>query len=155
MLENTEVLARIIGLCRDEKTGTLFLSTRQNKACNIVFEAGRIVAMSYGPVKGAAVAEILNDLIIERGRFDETIHLPLGPRAGIGPNTDIFGKLGFRRGDSPVDDAESRPASSRPISAERFYRGYRIAGGDERAPENAKPAARKPRRIYRGQVVKD
>ncbi|MCA1778260.1 MAG: hypothetical protein LC637_02405 [Xanthomonadaceae bacterium] len=154
MLENTEVLAQIIGLCRDEKTGTLFLSTRQNKACNIVFEAGRIIAMSYGPVKGAAVAEILNDLIIERGRFEENINLPLGSRAGIGPDTDIFGKLGFRRGD-PADRKDSPPAASKPAGGERVYRGSEVGDSDPQALDNAARAVHKPKRIYRGQVVKD
>lgn len=46
MLETTELLGQIGRLCAEQKSGTLFLTTNNNKACHIVFEEGRTTAMA-------------------------------------------------------------------------------------------------------------
>ncbi len=37
MLDTTELLGQIVRLCAEQKSGTLFLTTPNNKACHIIF----------------------------------------------------------------------------------------------------------------------
>ncbi|EMR12335.1 hypothetical protein MPL1_10903 [Methylophaga lonarensis MPL] len=156
MIDNTEILRQILTLCSEQQSGTLFLVTRDNKACHIVFDQGRITGMSFGAVKGAAVAELLGRLVIERCVFNSGTQLPLTQRALVEPETDIFSSFGLRR----------RPGQHVPEKqTERIYRGHKVTqehsgpvspGAETAQPpaENIKPKTR-AKRIYRGHVIED
>lgn len=156
MLDTTELLGQIVRLCAEQKTGTLFLTTRENKACHIVFEEGRIVAMAYGTVRGADVADILPRLVIQASQFNSAITMPLSSRAKLEDDSNIFDKLGLRR-------SSKQPEIVHHQHSQRVYRGHVIQDEDapvaapepvkEAEPEPEKP--RKSKRIYRGQVIED
>lgn len=162
MLETTEILNRLLTLCNEQKSGTLFLTTADNKACHIIFENGRIEAMAFGSVKGIAVANLLPRLLIERTSFNSTLRMPLSERANIEDQADIFAALGLRR--QQVTETE---VNQTPIKPQRMYRGHLIVE-EARAintPKSAKPVVEsstdtppkksKSKRIYRGQVIED
>jgi hypothetical protein len=154
MLETTELLGQIVRLCAEQKTGTLFLTTTENKACHIVFDQGRMVAMAYGSIRGVAVADILPRLPIQASQFNSALTMPLSTRAVLEDDSTVFDKLGLRR-------TESQPVMTH---SQRMYRGHAVT--DNATMSESKPAPapvpdstaetpRKSKRIYRGQVIED
>lgn len=151
MLETTELLGQIVRLCAEQKTGTLFLTTRENKACHIVFDSGRIVAMAYGTTRGAAVADILPRLLIQASQFNSAVTMPLSSRATLDDHSNVFDKLGLRR--------SGRVAETHSHST-RMYRGHALPDTTPPPvtaanPETPADKPRKSKRIYRGQVIED
>lgn len=151
MLETTELLGQIVRLCAEQKSGTLFLTTTENKACHIVFENGRIIAMAYGTVRGVAVADILPRLPVQASQFNSALRMPLSSKALLNDDSSVFDKLGVRRGDM-------QPVA--PTSSQRMYRGHPVSvttktpvTADSNEPKADTP--RKAKRIYRGQVIED
>jgi len=163
MLENTELLGQILDVCHQKKSGTLFLTSTENKVCHIVFEEGRIVAMDYGQLRGEAVAEQLVKLKILRQDFNSAMTAPLTSRARIDPSVDVFAKLGFRR----IGEAVETPTAT--ASTQRMYRGHAISVAEPALPSRTAPVnkpiveaepvieekRKKSKRIYRGQVIED
>ncbi len=162
MLETTEILNRLLTLCNEQKSGTLFLTTADNKACHIIFENGRIEAMAFGSVKGLAVANLLPRLLIERTSFNSTLRMPLSERANIEDQADIFAALGLRR-QAPTETKLSQTVAK----PTRMYRGHLIVEQEPKdlSPKPAKSVVEpsqkipskksKKKRIYRGQVIED
>lgn len=162
MLETTEILKLLLTLCNEQKSGTLFLTTNDNKACHIIFEQGRIEAMAFGSVKGLAVANLLPRLLIERTSFNSTLRMPLSERASIEDQADIFAALGLRR-QQVAETQKSDTATKTP----RMYRGHLIVDQDPikstvkqfkpvvESSADAAPKKSKSKRIYRGQVIED
>lgn len=161
MLETTEILKLLLTLCNGQKSGTLFLTTKDNKACHIIFEQGQIAAMAFGSVKGIAVAEILPRLLIERTSFNSTLRMPLSGRAKIEDQADIFAALGLRR---QLGHETAAPTES--SKTQRMYRGHVIM--DEKVFSSMNPSKKtveptdkppvskpKSKRIYRGQIIED
>lgn len=151
MLETTELLGQIVRLCAEQKTGTLFLTTTENKACHIVFDNGRIVAMAYGNIRGVAVADILPRMPIQASQFNSALTMPLSSKAALDNDHTVFDKLGLRRTASVA-----MPSSS----SQRMYRGHAVSENTSMQAEKPKQAAtldkpRKSKRIYRGQVIED
>lgn len=150
MLEITALLGQIVRLCAEQKSGTLFLTTTDNKACQIVFEQGRIIAMAYGTIRGAAVADILPRLVVQASQFNSTLTMPLSSKAKLDDDNSVFVKLGLRR---------STVQQIAPTHSQRMYRGHAVVSATESlltAKSDVKPAKpRKARRIYRGQVLED
>ncbi|MCB2427842.1 DUF4388 domain-containing protein [Methylophaga pinxianii] len=162
MLETTEILKLLLTLCNEQKSGTLFLTTKDNKACHIIFEQGQIAAMAFGSIKGIAVAKILPRLFIERTSFNSTLRMPLNQRASIEEQADVFAALGLRRQSENKAVVANTPAKTR-----RMYRGHLMiddehVSADLNSTHNSlqsvdkPPAAKsKSKRIYRGQVIED
>ncbi len=151
MLETTELLGKIVRLCAEQKSGTLFLTTTNNKVCHIVFDEGRITAMAYGSVRGAAVADLLPRLPVQSCQFNSALRMPLSSRALLDDDGSVFHKLGLRRG-------AMQPVVS--SSSQRMYRGHPVSVTDKAqiiADNNESKAVkpRKAKRIYRGQVIED
>ena len=161
MLETTEILKLLLTLCNEQKSGTFFLTTADNKACHIIFEQGQIEAMAFGSVKGIAVARLLPRLIIERTSFNSTLKMPLSGRASIEDQADIFAALGLRR------QARSENVVSASHKTPRMYRGHLVVEKEQadtrqnrlKSPSELvekQPSAKpKSKRIYRGQIIED
>ncbi|AFJ01207.1 hypothetical protein Q7C_22 [Methylophaga frappieri] len=148
MLETTELFCIILRHCAEGDSGTLFLTTTDNKACHVVFDKGRIVAMSCGTTRGADVADMLPKLTIQACQFNSALQMPLSSRANIAAEQDIFSRLGIRR--QPID-------APQPEMQQRVYRGQKFAVAIDTKPQpdsSLKPAT-KSKRIYRGQVIQD
>ena len=162
MLETTEILKLLLTLCNEQKSGTFFLTTADNKACHIIFEQGQIEAMAFGSVKGIAVAKLLPRLIIERTSFNSTLKMPLSGRASIEDQADIFAALGLRR-QARSENVVSASHSKTP----RMYRGHLVVEKEQpdttqnrlkspSEPVDKQPSAKpKSKRIYRGQILED
>jgi len=162
MLETTEILNRLLMLCNEQQSGTLFLTTADNKACHIIFEQGRIEAMAFGSVKGIAVAKLLPRLLIERTNFNSTLRMPLSERANIEDQADIFAALGFRRQLTAKTELSQSSAKS-----PRMYRGHLVVEQEQmdlptkpvksvvESEQKTPPKKSKSKRIYRGQVIED
>lgn len=162
MLETTEILKLLLTLCNEQKSGTLFLTTADNKACHIIFEQGQIEAMAFGSVKGIDVARLLPRLIIERTSFNSTLKMPLSGRASIEDQADIFAALGLRR-QARSENIVSASHSKTP----RMYRGHLVVEKEQAgsSPNSVKTSSQpvekqsslkpKSKRIYRGQIIED
>lgn len=150
MLETTELLGQIVRLCAEQKSGTLFLTTTENKACHIVFDEGRIIAMAYGSTRGAAVADLLPRLPIQASQFNSALRMPLSSKAMLNDDSSVFDKLGLRR---------NAMQATEQTSSQRMYRGHPVAAPSSGpVPSIDKPVTEKPakaKRIYRGQVIED
>ena len=150
MLETTELLGQIVRLCAEQKSGTLFLTTTENKACHIVFDEGRIIAMAYGTIRGVAVAEILPRLPIQASQFNSALRMPLSSKAMLNDDSSVFDKLGLRRNAMQASDQ---------TSSQRMYRGHPVSvPSSGPVPSIDKLVTEKPgkaKRIYRGQVIED
>ncbi|HCO01017.1 MULTISPECIES: hypothetical protein [unclassified Methylophaga] len=162
MLETTEILKLLLTLCNEQKSGTLFLTTADNKACHIIFEQGQIEAMAFGSVKGIEVARLLPRLLIERTSFNSTLKMPLSGRASIEDQADIFAALGLRR-QARSENVDSSSHSKTP----RMYRGHLVVekgqtdSTSDRVKSPSQPVDKQPsakpksKRIYRGQIIED
>ena len=162
MLETTEILKLLLTLCNEQKSGTLFLTTADNKACHIIFEQGQIAAMAFGSVKGIAVTRLLPRLIIERTSFNSTLKMPLSGPDSIEEQADIFAALGLRR-QARSENVVSSCHSKTP----RMYRGHLVVEKQQvdstpnrlKSPSEPveKQSSSKPKskRIYRGQIIED
>ncbi len=150
MLETTELLGQIVRLCAEQKSGTLFLTTTENKACHIVFDNGRIIAMAYGTIRGVAVADILPRLPVQASQFNSALRMPLSSKALLNDDSNVFDKLGLRR--NAIQAIEH-------TSSMRMYRGHPLAapshGSVSSINESVTEKPRKAKRIYRGQVIED
>lgn len=160
MLENTELLGHILDVCHQKKSGTLFLTSSENKVCHIVFDEGKIIAMDYGQLRGEEVADQLVKLKILRHDFNSAMTAPLTSRARIDASVDVFARLGFRRIGKTID-----PHNPTTASAQRVYRGHAILAAEPVISSRTAPAIKeepvreekpqKSKRIYRGQVIED
>ena len=156
MLETTEILKLLLTLCNEQKSGTLFLTTADTKACHI------IEAMAFGSVKGIEVARLLPRLLIERTSFNSTLKMPLSGRASIEDQADIFAALGLRR-QARSENVDSSSHSKTP----RMYRGHLVVekgqtdSTSDRVKSPSQPVDKQPsakpksKRIYRGQIIED
>lgn len=160
MLENTELLGHILDVCHQKKTGTLFLTSSENKVCHVVFEEGRIIAMDYGQLRGEEVADQLVKLKILRHDFNSAMTAPLTSRARINTSVDVFARLGFRRIGNAIDTPDPSTAS-----VQRMYRGHAISAAEPIISSRTAPVIKeepvpeekpkKSKRTYRGQVIED
>lgn len=151
MIDNTDVLKEIYTLSQAGVTGTLFITTTENRACHILLENGQVVALSHGSLRGEQVLKHWFNLEIERYSFKPNLRMPLAGRSFLDDDTDIFRFLN-------VSFAEQKKAVVKPVSAskKRIYRGVEIEE-TEASNESNKPRekVKKPVRIYRGQILED
>lgn len=147
MLENREVLDHIAGLCDAAETGTLFITTGDNRACHVLIEQGRITALSFGPIRGEKVFESLNQTDIARYAFKTGIKMPLPGRAYIDESVDLRAQL------TAKVSTESETTAQAGIDAKKIYRG---ASADTAELANAEqPSEKKSLRLYRGHKLTD
>ena len=66
-LENKELIAEIVSLCRKQASGTIFIATADNKQCRIVLIDGEIVCASMHRLNGVEV--IRSIAALESGVF--------------------------------------------------------------------------------------
>ncbi len=148
MIGNTEVLKSLANLCQATETGTFFITTIDNKACHIILDSGRIVALSYGRERGEEVVSALPFMKIERFSFKQSVKMPLTSRAYVDDAYNILEQLGLHLNQHD-NAAESR---------KRVYRGVAIEDKPT-IPKLKKPEAetikKKSPRMYRGQLLED
>ncbi|WP_417535904.1 hypothetical protein [Methylophaga sp.] len=151
MIHNTEVLKQLYTLSQAEQTGTFFITTIQNRACHILLEQGRVVALSHGPHRGEQVLKHWSEMEVERYSFKPNVKMPLAGRSFLDDDTNIFRFLNVSF-ESDHDDV-SHPVSA---SKKRIYRGVEIEeNGRTAASQTPSLKVKKPLRIYRGQVIDD
>lgn len=148
--------------CSELKSGTVLLSTNNNKSCQIVLKDGKITAVSMGRVKGIPAILEIKDAGLKGASFNERLQLPYTDDAIIDSHDEALKLLGFDKEDLEdstareiVDDSAilEEPSSK----SGQTYRGQIIeASGTPAANKStAKAEAKKPARMYRGQVIED
>jgi hypothetical protein len=152
MIDNTEVLKQIYTLSQTEQTGTFFITTTQNRACHILLEHGRVVALSHGPHRGEQVLTHWSEMEIERYSFKPNVKMPLAGRSFLDDDTDIFNFLDVSF-EPEAEDVVHAPVSA---SKKRIYRGIEIEEEKrDTEPQTPTSKVKKPLRIYRGRVIDD
>jgi len=79
--------------CKNEDTGTILLSTNDNKSCQISMENGDIVAASMARSKGYNVTTELLKTGIRRCSFNKNMDFPHSKDAEIDSSIIFLGRL--------------------------------------------------------------
>jgi hypothetical protein len=142
MQDNVLLLQTICQLCSARETGTIFITTTENRACHLVMEQGRVIALSYGRYRGEQVVEMLAEMPIANFSFKQGIKMPLAGRSFVDDNFNVVEVLGFAANDET-------PESEKMTESKRVYRGQVLKTVDE-APAVSDSPRKKSVRMYRG-----
>ncbi len=154
-------LARLLTL---RKTGTFFIATDGNAACQLAMEQGRITYCAFSRLHGQAAINAL--LQISAGRYsfstspfpfrttDKVAHDTVAALLGIGV------QLQAPQPDKVQADIALEDAATLPVTKTHIYRGQIVevtAGAEPGKTEEPAATAplRKKARYYRGQLIRD
>lgn len=147
MIANTEVLKHLARHCDQAETGTFFITTIDNKACHIVIEQGRIIALSYQRLRGEKVAAELPFIQVEGFSFKPGVAMPLSSRAYLSDELNILEALGLHHGDDVIPEHSKKVYRGVELAQQRELPSIKKAGNDK--------VRKKPPRMYRGRVLED
>ena len=136
--------------CAERKTGTVFISTHNNKSSQILIKDGEIVAAKTGRLQGNKAIFELESLGIKAVSFNEGMQLKYTEDAMIKSSDAVFNHFNFEMPESSSLEEENYFEDLEELVQKdvRMYRGQRIE------EELAEPVKKKVR-MYRGQVVED
>jgi len=81
--------------CRSGTTGTAFITTENNRSCQIVLTDGRITAASSGDKRGLGAVSELQEICIKRFSFIKDMQFPLTVYANIDCSNSALNLLGY------------------------------------------------------------
>jgi hypothetical protein len=148
LLSFTELMATLNQACNECKTGTLFISSEDNRAISFVLKQGQIVSCSYGHLRGQHALPAIGRLQAGSCAFSEKVFFSLMDERDLPhDNAELFATLGYS--DYVAPTAETSMSSNHDT---QIYRGV-VIPHEPKASPNAAMAHRKSRRIYRGQIL--
>ena len=130
----------VVEYCKEGMNGTAFISTLNNKSCQVVIKEGIIIAVIMGRIKGeAAIAEV-EKVGIKGASFNERLHLPYSEDAVIKSNAAILGHADSAQNNNNVSEQSSNASeqSSGPIDLEAL-----LSAEDHLDPEPATSSKKK------------
>lgn len=148
LLPFTELMAKLNHACNECKTGTLFISSEDNRAISFVLKQGQIVSCSYGHLRGQHALPAIRRLQAGCCAFSEKVFFSLMDEQDLPHDTaELFLALGYSDYTPPAAETQLPPHHDMQI-----YRGA-VISHEAKASPAATMAHRKSRRIYRGQVL--
>ena len=81
--------------CRSGSTGTVFISTENNRSCQIVLDNGCIKAVSLADKRGFEAISELKETRFNRFYFIKDMQFPLSIYADIICSETVLGELGY------------------------------------------------------------
>jgi hypothetical protein len=147
----SEILSELNQYCVKKMSGTLFMTTQDNRSAGFVFQEGKVVSCAYGHERGLAALEKIKQIEIASCAFSDKLIFSLVDNSAALPNTPaIFDYLGYR-----YQETLETPnvTANETESTKKTYRGILINESKEKEEKN--PSAHKSRRIYRGQILDD
>lgn len=151
LLTFAELMAALNNMCNNSKTGTLFISSEDNRAVSFVLKHGVITSCSYGHIQGEAALTYIQRIQAGSYAFSEKVFFSLAEENNLPSTADIFELLGYEDYEAPAEP--EMIANNTEIT--QIYRGIAIPQTTSKAAETAALAHRKSRRIYRGQVLEN
>lgn len=159
-----DMLDNLFNYCLKKATGTFFVATEDNKSCQIVIEQGDLTKSAFSQLKGVAALMEFKKLKSGRFSFTKNLILPLGDSAKINNSDLVLNRLGIEQFKELQELAKgeyevAKPNTERKIKS--MYRGKPIYETLSDAYLKSTQSAdgditlKKPKRIYRGQVVTD
>lgn len=88
-------LDTVINYCENGDTGTLFISTKNNKASQIVIKNGEIIAATMGRIKGFKAIVEVEKVGIKGASFTEKTQMPFSAEAYIECSDTVLKKCGY------------------------------------------------------------
>ncbi len=146
----SELMATLNNMCNQGKTGTLFISSEDNRAVSFVLKHGLITSCSYGHVQGEAALSHIQRIQAGSYAFSEKVFFSLAEEGNLPNTATIFDLLGYDDYEAPAEEAATECVTT---ETTQIYRGITISQTAPKATESATLAHRKSRRIYRGQVL--
>lgn len=83
--------------CEDGKTGTVYISTKNNKSCHIAITDGQIVASKMGRTKGLQAISEMNRTGIKGASFSEGMQLNYTEESSIESSDTVLKVLGYKQ----------------------------------------------------------
>lgn len=93
---NDSFEAGLVKYCESGKSGTILIATNTNKSCQISIEAGEIIAVSMGRLKGYDAAQDLSTGGIKRSSFTENLKFPHTKEAFISSSNKFLEKINLK-----------------------------------------------------------
>lgn len=145
----SELMATLNNMCNQGKTGTLFISSEDNRAISFVLKRGLITSCSHGHIQGEAALSHIQRMQAGSYAFSEKVFFSLAEEDDLPSTAEIFDLLGYEDYQPPavLETADACTETT------QIYRGITVSQAVPKATESATLAHRKSRRIYRGQVL--
>ncbi|NOQ36040.1 MAG: hypothetical protein GQ569_09105 [Methylococcaceae bacterium] len=156
-LNSQEIFEALFQLCTEKKTGTFFIATDENISCQIILQIGEIAAAVYNSrIMGFDALKKIKATNAGRYIFSDGLILPVDETALIEHTQNSLKFLGFSQ---IADDSQSiievqDEPKQRDNEIVCTYRGQKIIKTKVQVQPSAEQKV-KPKRIYRGQVVRD
>ena len=98
--------------CTDGHTGTILITTKNNKSCQITLSKGEVIAASMSLFKGFDVTKVLLSTGIDRVKFNKNMTFPHADAALISSSDLFLSKLGFDVDSHQLGDTQGFQAVS-------------------------------------------
>ncbi len=144
---------------QDQSTGTVFITTEENRSGRIVVKNGKLVGLVYGKETNIDAVEALLALTVIRYSFSKGLVFPLRNELEPQEVEDVMQHLPARPVGGPEFIPQSVPlqedvevVSENPLISSRFYRGQEI----KEAQNNTRPlktGKKNAAKMYRGQLI--
>ena len=124
-IQITDILSAIFQRCDTKETGTFFISTNNNKSCQIALKNGIIESISLGAIKGSKALTLLKNTQKGRFYFKKNFMLPTLGNAKITSSEEALQYLGYKHQESTTthEDLPSKTIN-KPII---IYRGQVVS----------------------------
>ncbi len=165
LLSYEDILFHLEEICRARKSGTLFISSNDNRAASFVVKEGEVVSCTFGHERGLDALEQIREMKGGSCAFSERLFFSLAEDNPLPPTPEVFKILGLPTARfEEMGEAEPTAPEPEKISRQFYYRGALIQDSAPAAlPEKekeivsppAEPGRKKAKRIYRGRVIED
>jgi len=151
---------------QEGKTGTVLISTKNNKACQVILNNGEISAVIMGRLKGLEAVLEAKKVGVKAESFNER-QLPFTDDAKINSSDDIIKLIGGNGSSGGSTTASNNTSSTKYdeviafLNTDALDAGMPITGKAPSNEERIEPEAesstnvnKKPVRMYRGQPIR-
>jgi len=90
--------------CAEGKTGTIYISTNNNKSCHIAITEGQIIASKMGRKKGLDAISEMNKIGVKGASFSEGMQLNYTNDSKIESSDTVLKVLGYKETKADVLD---------------------------------------------------
>ena len=125
--------------CEEGKSGMVFISTNDNRACRILIVEGKIIAANLGLFKGFDALKELVKIGIKQVSYKDRMELPYEDEEKIESSDSALQFLGYSG-----SSIESTVEVDEPTSSDV-----------DETVENDNESSKKKVRVYRGQIIED
>ena len=86
----------LFSLCDDGETGTLYITTTENRGCYVVIKDGQVISLSFGREGGDSFMRGFVQMNVKNFSFKQGLILPMSGKASISSSQDFLDILGYQ-----------------------------------------------------------